>query len=179
MKQFFYTGLAVIFLATACQPDTRNNRYDNWDTNQNSGIDDQEFEQAFTTSPYYDQWNDDDNRMVSRSEFTQGFFQMIDKDNDGALSEQEWQHGKESYFSDAVVDNESLLDGLDQNNDRVVQSAEFQKMLDDVDYFSKWDKDGNSELDEPEVAKGVFSMWDTDGNGVIEAAEYELWDNTP
>lgn len=179
MKQFFYIGSVAVLLATACQPDTRNNRYDSWDTNQNSGIDDQEFEQAFTTSPYYDQWNDDDNRMVSRDEFAQGFFQIIDKDNDGSLSEQEWQYGREAYFSDMAVDDESILDEIDQNNDRVLQTAEFRKMLDEVDYFGAWDDNGNGELDEPEVAQGVFAMWDTDGNGVIESAEYELWDNTP
>jgi len=178
MKRFFYISLSLVVLASACQPDTRNNRYDSWDANQNSGIDDQEFEQAFTTSPYYDDWNQDDNREVSQEEFSQGFFNVIDKNDDGLLSNEEWQQGKEAYFSDVAVDDTEEL-SWDQNGDQQVQPEEFQSALNELDYYRQWDEDSDGKLSEPEVAQGVFAMWDTDGNGVIEANEYEVWDNEP
>lgn len=174
MKHIFYLGIILTIIFQSCQPDTKYDRYDQWDANQNSGIDDQEFEQSFTTSPYYDQWNSDDNRAVSREEFTQGFFRMIDKDGDGTLSSSEWQQGKEAYFSDATVDTPTLND-----SDQTLQSAEFNELLEEVNYYDQWDENSNGSLEEPEVAQGVFAMWDTDGNGVIEANEYEVWDNEP
>lgn len=179
MKQVFYTVAMLVILSTACQPDTKNNRYDNWDANQNSGIDDQEFENAFTTSSYYEQWNDDGNQVVTRDEFAQGFLSVIDRDENDVLSEQEWQQAKDAYFSDVSVDGYQQLSDWDQNGDQQVQLNEFQSILDDLDYYSEWDDDGNGELNELEIAQGVFAMWDTDGNGVIEAEEYEVWDNTP
>ena len=138
-------------------------------------LDNNDFNSSFTTSPYYKRWNANGDQVVDRTEFAQGFFATIDKDDDGTLSNQEWQNAQEAYFgSDDMADYQSL-DRWDQNNDGQVQSSEFAQVLEQTDYFAEWDEDGSDQLEEGEVAEGVFAMWDTDGNGVIEAEEYTDW----
>ncbi len=138
-------------------------------------LDNNDFNSSFTTSPYYNQWNANGDQVVDRSEFAQGFFATIDKDDDGALNNQEWQNAREAYFSSDDLADYQTLEVWDQNGNGRVQPDEFAQVLDQSDYLAEWDDDGSGQLEESEVAKGVFAMWDTDGNGVIEAEEYTDW----
>ena len=177
MKSFIFLSTFCLLL-TACGRDSDGEyRYTDFDTNADEGIDDTEFGNAFTTSPYYKQWNDNGDQEVSQSEFARGFFQVIDDNNDGVLSSQEWQQGQEAYFAEIDLDQYRQISGWDQDGDQQVQPNEFEAALNELEYYREWDEDGDEQLSEPEIAQGVFAMWDTDGNGVIEAEEYEEWDD--
>ena len=163
--------------ACTTQPEgkTADSDYGAWDTDADEFIDNDEFRNSFSTSPYYEQWNKDDDRSVDRNEFAQGFFQTIDTDNNGILSQAEWQAGQEAYFSGDDMQEYQALTTWDQDGDQQVTPEEFKKVLGQTDYYDEWDEDGDEKLAEAEIADGVFAMWDTDGNGVIEAQEYEDW----
>lgn len=137
--------------------------------------DNQELSSSFTQSEYFEQWNEDGNDYVSREEFDQGFFGLLDQNQDGVLSTDEWKKGGDQFFSDDEVQESQSETNWDTSGDGQIQEEEFQQGIEDIDYFSEWDTNDDDQLAEEEMAEGTFAMWDTDGNGVIEAEEYQEW----
>lgn len=179
MRFVLSATLFCFTMACTTQPDgkTEDSDYGAWDTDADEFIDNNEFRNAFSTSPYYKQWNTNSDQVVDRGEFAQGFFQTIDEDGNGVLSASEWQNGRDAYFGDSGMDDYQTLDTWDQDGDEQVQPEEFAQVLEQADYLAEWDEDGDEQLAEDEIADGVFTMWDTDANGVIEAEEYKTWDD--
>ena len=176
--------LLLVFLivnTTACtnnpEGKTEDSDYGVWDTDADEFIDNDEFRNAFSSSPYYAQWNTDGDQVVGREEFAQGFFQIIDKNGNGTLDAEEWRAAREAYFSAPSMDEYQTLDTWDQDGDQQVQNTEFARVLEQTDYLAEWDENGDEQLAEEEIANGVFTMWDTDANGVIEAEEFKEWDD--
>lgn len=171
--------IAGVLGACTSQPDgaTADSDYGAWDTDADEFIDNDEFRNAFSSSPYYAEWNTNGDQVVDRQEFAQGFFQTIDEDRNGTLSTEEWRAARDAYFGSASMEDYQDLDTWDQDGDQQVQSAEFVQVLEQADYLAEWDEDGDEQLAEEEIADGVFTMWDTDANGVIEAEEYKEWDD--
>ena len=173
--------LTFISFTVACtnnpEGKTEDSDYGAWDTDADEFIDNDEFRNAFSSSPYYAQWNTDDDQTVDRSEFAQGFFRTIDEDGDGTLNAEEWQAAQDAYFGAPSMEDYQTLDTWDQDGDQSVQATEFAQVLEQADYLAEWDENGDEQLDEEEIANGVFTMWDTDANGVIEAEEFKEWDD--
>ncbi|MDF9795688.1 Ca2+-binding EF-hand superfamily protein [Catalinimonas alkaloidigena] len=173
---FFALGFIMMLGFSACNSsNNEGTAFQDWDSNQDELLDNNEFDNAFTNSPYFDNWNQDGDQYISENEFYQSYAAMIDENEDGNISNEEWDAAVNSYFSGYDFKVENLMEEWDQNSDGNLSKEEITSSLAESDYFDEWDSDGDEQLSEKEFAKGTFSTWDTDGDGLVQAEEYADW----
>lgn len=99
----------------------------------------------------YDRIDTDDDNTVNRQEYLEnwygaGYFNLWDRNDDGQISEAEWESGLKANYEDYAY-----------------TSGEFEE----------WNLNGDNFITKEELANGLFSIYDTDGDGEIERAEFE------
>ena len=67
-----------------------------------------------------------------------------------------------------------VVDAWDDNDDGLLDEAEFSQGLLDAGVFDEWDVDDDDLVGSDEFAEGVYGLWDTDGDGELTIDE---WDN--
>lgn len=139
--------------------------------------DNDDFQEAFTSSPYFSEWDSNSDNTIDQDEFFNNHFTIADKNNDDALNEQEWQKAISTFFGSEGDQLYGDFSEWDSNGDGSVQAEEFDTYLNDKKYFAEWDSNGDGQLEEKEFSEEVFHKWDTDGNGVVEAEEFTEWNN--
>ncbi|WKN31879.1 hypothetical protein PZB74_00710 [Porifericola rhodea] len=177
-KTLLFAGAMAGTMALASCDSSGGAGFGAWDADRNEIIDNNEFDQAFTTSSHFGDWNEDNNSFISKEEFYEGYAKMMDRDNNGAISNTEWDQAVNSYFTGYEYQPDNEYSDWDGDSDGNLSTQEVRSSLSKTDYFDEWDKDGNGELSEKEFAKGVFTTWDTDGDGFIQAEEYTNWYDT-
>lgn len=149
--------------------------YEDWDTDQNEIIDNNEFDNVFTNSPYFDNWNQNGDDYISEEEFYEGYLMMMDADQDSELGPSEWDEAFNAYFGGLDYDKDTAFKDWDVNQDGTLTKEEIRSALEETDYFDKWDHNNNNRIDENEFAESTFTTWDTDGDGYVQAEEYSKW----
>ncbi len=176
-----YFFMTALIMASACVERGNNEENNNISTETNSEEaneikDNNEFDKAFTTSPYFSKWDANSDGHIDQREFYDDYFAMTDKNQDGVLNQEEWEKSISTHFGTNGEEKYGEFAEWDANSDKQVQAEEFQQYLEENRYFGEWDENGDGQLQEPEFAEETFARWDTDGNGVIEADEYAEFD---
>jgi len=173
-KIIFLTAFAFIFFS--CNDEGRSEfTYEDWDTDQNAIIDNNEFDNVFTNSPYFDTWDQNNNDYISEEEFYEGYITMMDSDQSGDLGPSEWDEAFNAYFGGLDYEKDTAFKDWDVNQDGTLTSEEIMSALEETDYYDKWDHNNNDRIDENEFAESTFTTWDTDGDGYVQAEEYSKW----
>lgn len=68
-----------------------------WDTDGNNEIDNNEFSEAYNNSGIYDDWNTNDQEGIDENEAAEGIFSIFDGDSDGFLGKDEASPGNELF----------------------------------------------------------------------------------
>ncbi|NJO00854.1 MAG: hypothetical protein HC880_03405 [Bacteroidia bacterium] len=167
--------ISILFFSAllACEQETGAG-YEDWDTNRDDLIGDEEFYESYRRLGHYEEWDLDDDGYISDSEYFNAYYSLWDKDQDGQLDEQEWDTGLEDFAGDEYV---GVLAGKfadwDTDQDNQIDVEEFNQGWVQTDYYSQRDQDASQYLDKDEFYLDMFTVWDTDGDGNIERAEYE------
>ncbi|MCB8838533.1 hypothetical protein [Aurantimonas sp. VKM B-3413] len=66
------------------------NAYSDWNTDNDAGVSQEEFNTAFDKGGVYDSWDTDDDGVLSKSEFDTGVYGAYDRDDSGAIEEPEF-----------------------------------------------------------------------------------------
>jgi hypothetical protein len=170
--QLFIFLLSVTLMACGTE-DYR--AYADWDVNDDNFIDEEEFVDAFIASDYVADWDMDGDDMITYGELYGVYYHIWDVDDDNALSQSEWSNAVNTYLTEY---NETIygdFNDWDINQDEIITKNEYMEAVLDTDFFNSWDLDSDATISEEEFARGVYEYWDTDGDGMIEAVEYEEW----
>ena len=149
--------------------------YEEWDTDDDNFIDENEFETAFTETNYYEGWDEDDDDLLDENELYEGTFEALDTDNDNYLDEDEWTTMNE-YFTDAGYDFDDDLDAWDDDDDDLVDVNEYTDNIDETGVFDDWDADDDNFVDEDELTTGIYDTWDMDDDNLIDEEQFGVWD---
>ncbi len=162
----------ILLLSMACDRE-ENLTFQDFDTDNDGFISQQEFEAVFTAN-YYDDWDREDDDYLDDEDFYYGTYYMWDQDDDELLSEEEWIMGYDHYYGNYIFDD---YEGIDVDGDGFIEYEEYSNVLGDTDYYLNWDADASEYLNEEELATGVFQIWDVDNSGLIEKDEYAQFDS--
>lgn len=61
---------------------------------------------------------------------------------------------------------------LDANDDSYLDADELAEWVDDEGIFTRWDVDGDSELDADNINESIYAIWDLDDDEVVSEAEW-------
>jgi Ca2+-binding EF-hand superfamily protein len=175
IKRLFkhYVSLFVfLFIAFSCDR-TEELTFEDFDTDENNVITEEEFENVFTAH-YYDDWNNVDDEYLDDEDFYLSVYDVWDADDDELLDEEEWTMGYDYYYGDYVI---SDYDAIDIDGDGFIEYTEYNDVLVDTDFFVDWDADADDFLNEDELAEGVFHIWDLNNDGMLDREEYIQFDS--
>ena len=171
MKKWITGTLLLLISVFACQRETELT-FEDFDKNDDSRVDQEEFQDVFTSN-FYDDWNVTDDEYLDDEDFYTSVFRVWDVDDDELLNEEEWILGYDYNYGDYVIEN---YQALDTDNDGYIEYVEYNNALADSDFFLSWDVNENENIEEEELAKGVFERWDLDNSGYLEKDEYIKFD---
>lgn len=169
LKNAFVIVVALTFI-NAVLPDELT--FEDFDKNSDELIARSEFVDAFTYH-YVDDWNTTDNDYLDDEDFYEVVYHVWDSDDDGRLTDEEWQVGYDNYFADYIVVE---YDDIDVDVDGYIVYDEYYNVIDDTEFFADWDFDTDMQLSQNELARGVFNNWDVDDSGFISESEFNDFD---
>ncbi|MEE2859658.1 MAG: PRC-barrel domain-containing protein [Pseudomonadota bacterium] len=114
-------------------------------------------------------WDADGNQIVDENEFYGGVYDAWDADNDGMLTQIEYDTGWNTWFSD--VDPIGYGD-LDMDADANLMENEFATGLGGTNLYDTWATGGD--LGEEQFVTGLYDVYDADDDMAVTQAEYDL-----
>jgi hypothetical protein len=93
---------SIIALALAFSGPALAQTYEDWDTDEQEGITQQEWTERFGGIGAYDNWDTDNDGVVSQQEFNEGVFRAYDEDGDGVIYDEEFgsyaEHQEQGFW---------------------------------------------------------------------------------
>lgn len=169
-KTSFIFVTILIFTAVACNQDGVLS-FEDWDKNNSGKIEKQEFVNTFTLN-YFEDWDRKDNGYLDDEDFYQIYYDVMNRDQNGGVSEEEFTWAYEYYNRGEFRDE---YENWDLNDDFILTYDEYKKGLYESTFFSQWDFDENGELSEEELATGMFRVFDIDDDGKVDRDEYDTY----
>lgn len=148
--------------------------YEDWDLDDDTYIDNDEFRDGILGSDYYYGLFEDAN--LDFAQLHDAYYDVWDLDNDNAIDQEEWDNAVDVYYENYDEVLYGSFDDWDMNNNGEIDLGEYRAGVGDTGLFTDWDLDKDELINDDEFAQGVYQYWDTNGDGYIEAAEYEEWE---
>lgn len=154
-------------------PDPDNPDLAVWNTDADARLEQEEFDGWLAEQDFYGEWNTDGAEGLTSAEFGAGLFDVLDANDDGQVSETEWQDAADSWTDGAPWSE------WDTSGDGTVDESEVAAGLATSDRWDAWDQDGSGVLEESEFNQAVFGAWDTNDDGYVDETEwrtsFDLW----
>jgi hypothetical protein len=83
------TTVTALALSLFAAPALAQEAYEDWDSNSDAAIDENEFGTGFGDTGIYDEWDADDDGNLTEEEFNAGVYGGYDDDDSGVLEEPE------------------------------------------------------------------------------------------
>lgn len=109
---FLAAILGLLFMATPAL--AQNCEYDEWDSNSDSYLDEDEFFDAYDEVGYYGEWDGDDDDTLSETEWEMGIDEHLGAYDSGMYSD--WDINGDGMLSEDEF-HEGLFDLIDNDND--------------------------------------------------------------
>ncbi len=170
IRRFIKTTLLLsgilLFMASAGQD--AGTSFDDWDTDG----DDRIYENEFNEHLYDETYGTDVTRedIYDEDQFYESAFDWWDTYDDQRLDETEWDFGYEHSFG-KYVDGD--FDAYDADSDNYLSPEEYRDALGDTDYFSSFDVNDDDYLDADEYSSGLFSTYDVNEDDFLDEDEFE------
>lgn len=104
--------LAIIFVASPAM--AQDCEYDEWDSNRDTFLGEDEFLDAYDEVGYYDEWDEDDDDTLSETEWERGVDEHLGAFDSGAYSD--WDVDGNGTLSEDEL-HQGLFDLIDNDND--------------------------------------------------------------
>ncbi len=117
----------------------------------------------------FENWDADADSELDADEIAGNAFDLIDADEDGAVSKNEWESGAEFWYprhSDALV---RVFEDADGDGDSELDVDELKESLDVSVLGEAW---SHLPVPEPSFEKGYFKLHDSDDDGRLTEEEW-------
>jgi hypothetical protein len=135
-----------------------------------------QFITSYAETDHFEAWDQNDDMYLDHEEVATGLYTDWDADDDGQLTEAEFDQGVSDWFDgDGVIDDDFAE--WDANDDGYIGEDEFATNWSDVE-VTGWDNDGDGLYSEEEFGSTVYNTADVDGNYRIDIEEegfFEGW----
>jgi hypothetical protein len=163
--------LIPLIVISSCDKDVEDLDYNEYDLNSDGEVTQSEFIQAMDEVDFFQDINDDN--IYSEDDIYIGYYNLWDLDDDGYLSEEEWDKGSALYFDNQDISPYGPYEGWDMDNDLKLDENEFSEGMTQEDYLHEWNIDEDSGISEKEFYRMVFDYWDQNNDGIFSRSEYE------
>lgn len=138
----------------------------NLDTNQDDQVTRDEFDTWFDQE-VWNEWDADADEQVAMNEASESFWGWWDGNGDGAVDQQEYQTGRDTFaFENVEYQDFDEVAGDDQRWSREEFDPWFEQSL-----WSTWDADGDQQLGRQEAGDTFWQWWDENGDDQVDADE--------
>lgn len=120
--------LAMVFVAAPAV--AQDCSFDEWDANNDSYLDEDEFFDAYDEVGYYDEWNEDDDDSLSEMEWERGIDEHLGAYDSGVYSD--WDLNGDGNVGQEEF-QEGLFDLIDDNNDGQIGDDDWELFTDEDD----------------------------------------------
>lgn len=100
----------------------------------------------------FDNWDTDTNDVIEGRELAYGLHAAWDANNDGFVSQSEWEDGSRRWFGEQPT---IPYQDWDDNGDGQLSRDEYMQHYSEVDWHQQLDADGDGVLDAKEVASAL------------------------
>lgn len=161
------TGLCIVFaLGVAPALAAAEWSFSDIDQDGSGEIASPEFEQI--TGAVFKDWDADDDQELNDAELYRGLFMSFDVDQDGALTEQEYEAGTKSWFGDEPP---VAFDAMAADGTGAASSDTFTRAMSDAGAINSA---GPGDMQYTAFHDALFGLYDRDGDDAIAEAEYAL-----
>lgn len=138
---------------------------DSWDNNK--------FNTTFASNNFYEEWDTNDDNVLDQNEYNAGFYDTWDVNDDNRLDETEWATASNDFglenqtwsdwdtTGDGILDENEFGTGFANNNWFGGWDADRNSMLEEREYtdglFGQWDRNRDSMLDANEY--GAYNTY--------------------
>lgn len=161
-------NLGVIILLLTAVNFTQNDMFSEWDQNGDDELAESEFQEGFLNDHYSD-WDTDNNGNISSEEFYTSTFDVIDEDGNKEINTAEKEWGFEHLYGDYVEYNVTVESEEDTT---AIDYQGYKDSVKDTEFYSGYDSDGDSNLNDSELSKVVFKSLDENEDGTLSSSEF-------
>lgn len=157
-------------LAFACDPEGDYHNYEDWDSDADEVITNEEFYDGITATGYHANWDLNSDETVTDEEMLLGFYRIWDTDGDQIIDQAEWEANmpeKADEFTD--------MDQWDQDGQEGLSFDEFAETMAGTEFYERLDANLDDEISDEELSNSLYYLWDNDDDGYVELTEYEEW----
>lgn len=148
--------------------DTAGQGFSDFDANADGFLDAEELSGTYVND--FTTWDADADGELNEEEFYNTTYLNTDVDDDDLISEDEWNQGYASMYSNYV--DEADFATYDTDADGSLSSEEWMTGFGETEWFTTYDADASANVSEAEWDTGLFADWDTDGDSMISEDEY-------
>lgn len=151
---------------------TKDLSFSDFDKDDSSLIEQDEFVEVFTDN-FYNDWDDQDDPYLDDEDFYKATFRVWDDDRNEFIDKEEWIIGYDYHYGDYVVVE---FEDIDVDNDGYITYDEYHATIEKTELYEDWDFNDNMEISQTELARNIFDRWDINQSGFIEEDEFNEFD---
>lgn len=140
--------------------------FDTLDASGDSYLDADEVAEWVDDAGLFAAWDIDSDSELDRDEITGNAFELWDADDNGTVSEQEWEDGVELWYPDVAP---VVFSDLDNDGDSEIDVDEFSERIDLSPAGESWTADS---FDEETFRAAYFELYDSDNDGRVTEIEW-------
>lgn len=125
-----------------------------------------------TETTTYQESDLDANGALGPGEFTTYVYNRWDRDNDGFLSDEEWELSAVDWYRPYDAEYKTYT-FWDKDSDGRLDENEFRTLISQTELYNRWDINRNNVLEKDEYAAATFSLYDENNDGEIDLEEWK------
>jgi hypothetical protein len=157
-------------LVVSCGAPTLTYNYQDWDADENKGIDQSEFVAAYVQNHAFKNWSS--TPLLDSADFLNDIFTVTDSNVDNQISPYEFDTQLNKFY---IATGHQKFKDWDGNNDATLHRDEFMSAIKQTNLLSLWDPSCDGRIDELEMANGMFYYADMNKNQRVDELEYNIW----
>jgi hypothetical protein len=137
-----------------------------------------DYKDAMTEAGEVAGWDINDNGIFDDHEFYVVNYRIWDTDNDGKLTDEEWQAGMDYYVANYDMTDYGTFSDWDTSQDNMVDVNEYIVVMGENDIYSFNESMKNTQSDQSDsqdTQDATVMIWHEDNDGLVEKIEYGDW----
>lgn len=141
-----------------------------WDIDQDAYVDRDEFGAGYAQTGYFDHYDADADGLLDETEVATATYGMMDLDDDGVLTVDEWDTWVDTRLGEAAVDLD--VDAWDQDGDGIITRDEFDDTAIATSLYADYDADTDGYYGRDEFGNAIFDLTDANDDDFVVEDEY-------